>query len=172
MFLYSLKYILKSIVYFYKELTTEVLIAIFHLCITDAQQQQHFAAGYNECAREVQMYLLRSNDVSPQVKARMLSHISTSPPDMSSSKPSMNYPMKREEPLYKANNTFPPLISVYPSPPSSPTGLGHIRINLKSPSESQWVPMCTSNDNRSANTTINRKDDSPSQELWRPWQSI
>ena len=140
----------------------------------DMEQQQHFAAGYNECAREVQMYLLRSKDVTPQIKARMLSHIAASPPDMNSSKHLINYPMKREESLYKAKTSYSPLISVYPSPPASPTGLGHVRMTLKSPTESPWTSMCTTNDTRHLNT-IEKKDDTPkhvSHELWRPWQSV
>lgn len=142
--------------------------------LTDVEQQQHFAAGYNECAREVQMYLLRSKDVTPQIKARMLSHIAASPPDMNSSKPSINYSMKREESLYKAKTNHSSLISVYPSPPASPTGFGHVRMSLKSPTDSPWASMCASNDTRFLNT-VEKKDDAPnnvSHELWRPWQSV
>ena len=145
------------------------------LYFADIEQQHHFVAGYNECAREVQMYLLRSNEVTPQVKARMLSHIATSPQD-SNPRQSMNYTPKRDESSFKSKTSFTPLISVYPSPPASPIGMGHSRLNLNSPMESHeisWTSSSYSNESGSIVNNIEKKDISNNhvnQELWRPWQ--
>ena len=149
---------------------------MWYISLIDAEEQnQHFAAGYSECAREVQMYLLRSNDVTPHVKARMLSHIATSPPDMTSSKLSVNYPMKVEEVAFKPKPVIPTSYSLYPSPPASPTALGHVNMNLKSTAQTPWTQFCTIRDNRLEHA-CERKDDQTSnhfsQELWRPWQNV
>lgn len=123
------------------------------------------------------MYLLRSNEVSPHVKARVLSHIAT-PSSEGTARSSMNYTNKRDETVFSTTSSFSPVVSVYPSPPASPIGLAHNRIGLKSPKESHEI-SCTSlaTDRSRTLNVVEKKDEkrainNVNQELWRPWLSI
>ena len=83
-------------------------------------QQRHFIAGYNECAREVQLYLLRSTEVSPQAKAQMLSHISATPQEITPRQTTVNQSKPNEIAFTVTKPSFSPIMSAYPSPPASP----------------------------------------------------
>ncbi|XP_065067390.1 transcription factor HES-2-like [Rhopilema esculentum] len=138
--------------------------------------EQHFVAGYNECAREVQSYLLRSNEVNPQVKARMLSHISAPPQEMTS-RSNLHSQGKRDEHAFVAGKPgFSPVISAYPSPPASPVGVLLARVphspnETTSSPEFQWTSYL---ENRLSSSQERQglKKSFSSQRLWRPWQSL
>eukprot|EP00794_Sanderia_malayensis_P006168 gene6168-6879_t len=154
-------------------------------------QHRNFLAGYNECAREVQQYLLRTDDVSPTIKARMLTHISTSPPDQPSS------PLMECSPKENAISTTTPLTqhsfvktsyaqqqatSVYPSPPASPVSNQHNRplmmmmMNASAPN----MQMCYSSENKASNfqhsyvtpAPTKKKQPLSDKSIWRPWVSM
>lgn len=135
------------------------------------EQQHHFFAGYNECAREVQMYLLQSNEVNPQVKARMLSHIATPSQNTSTS---LSFPDELDEFSCKSHS-YSPLASLYPSPPASPVGLSRGTSKSQNPiHDLSWSAYPT--EKGRALKIIPKKEekkiDQTNQELWRPWQNL
>ena len=152
----------------YKFLTMPIL------AFSEIDQQRNFVSGYNECAREVQLYLLRSAEVSSQVKARMLSHISTSPQEINTRAPSRTE--INESPM-AAKTGYSQILSSYPSPPASPIAvMNDPRLNNQ-PTKKLFAGdfhRNISTENRALNfQDLDRRPISaPGKPLWRPWLSM
>ena len=135
-------------------------------------QQRHFIAGYNECAREVQLYLFRSTEVSPQAKAQMLSHISATPQEVTPRPTMVNQSKPSEIAFTVTKPSFSPIMSAYPSPPASP-----VYIPTSTETVSKELRNAPYLENRASNSQdiFEQKKQitvsSPNQRLWRPWQS-
>ena len=149
----------------------------------ELEQQAHFLTGYNECAREVQLYLLRATDVTPQIKAQMLSHIASAHKNVDLS-PLNSCGDGRENLMTSVSSpsNSPILLRSFPSPPASPVSPQKEHL----PSQDEFLK--TFSKDTSFNTTVNspltmssrqvffnthtNQQQQSSRGLWRPWLSV
>lgn len=150
---------------------SRILIELFAFP-SEMDQQRHFIAGYNECAREVQLYLLRSTEVSPQAKAQMLSHISATPQEITPGPTMVNQTKPNEISFTATKPSFSPIMSAYPSPPASPV---YMQTSTETMSKELRNALYLENRASSSQDTFDQKKQisvsNPNQRLWRPWQS-
>jgi len=135
----------------------------------EIEQQRNFIAGYNECAREVQHYLLRSAEVSPQVKARMLTHISATPQEINTAP--LSCPSK--EASLPTKPSYSQVTSLYPSPPASPITNTNTARFVNASTNSTSLQKSPSSENRASNfQDYDKKQPLSEKSIWRPWVSV